>query len=519
MANYPTSASTNANLYIAVNNLRTSLNGAINNSVTTVTVASTTGFPTAGFISIENEIIAYTGTNATQFTGCTRGADGTTAASHADLILVNHRVIAAHHNVLKDETIAVETDLIAAKGALNDVDTPASTATDVKDRLDQIVSEIKRITQNTNWYDTVAAGLQDIAGNTYVGVGRNRIINGDMQIDQANAGSTVTVNTASVFYSVDQFWGTGIAAAGVYTLLRDTTSPPTGFERFIRATCTTADASLAAGDRYYITNNLEGYNVRDLLWGSANAKTVTLSFWVRSSLTGTYSGAFRNSANNRSYAWEYTINAANTWEKKTITVAGDQSGTWVIDNGIGIRISWALALGSDYDIAPGAWGSTADAIGSTNQVNFMSSSTTRTWDIAGVQFEVGSVATPFEYVPWRINLANCQRYYEISYSYDTKPGTATASGSHAGPGAITNTSTVRYGPVYYKVSKRATPTVSIWNEAGTADTITTTSPSDVNTARAAIVVTTNQNSHGFRQAVTSTDLHCGAAHWAADARL
>lgn len=152
MAQYPSAAGTDANLFVAVNNLSAVLNGAINAAVTTITVLSTTGFPTAGYITIDSEAISYTGTTGTTFTGCTRGADGTTAATHVDASQVLHTVIAAHHNTLKDEVKAVEGDLVGTMASITPV-TAANTATSLLQRLAHIVSQIKNMTGLTNWYD------------------------------------------------------------------------------------------------------------------------------------------------------------------------------------------------------------------------------------------------------------------------------------------------------------------------------------------------------------------------------
>lgn len=158
MAQYPGAAGSDATLFIAKNNLSTVLNGAINAVVTTITVNSTVGFPTTGYITIEAEAISYTGTNATQFTGCTRGADGTTAASHADLLPVLHTVVAAHHNTLKDEIIAIETDLVSLQASITPV-AATDTATSVLNRVAMIVQQIKTGFSLTNWYDTVTAAV------------------------------------------------------------------------------------------------------------------------------------------------------------------------------------------------------------------------------------------------------------------------------------------------------------------------------------------------------------------------
>ena len=238
---------------------------------------------------------------------------------------------------------------------------------------------------------------------------RNKIINGDMRIDQRNAGSAVTINASSATYSVDRWAGFGMASAGVFTLNRSTTAPA-GFTNSLAATCTTADGTIAAGDRYFIDHRIEGFNIADFDFGTASANTVTLSFWVQSSLTGTYCIGFINNGGTRSYVAEYTINAADTWEYKTITLTGDTSGTWLSDNGIGVTIRFTLATGTTYQTTANAW-SAGNFNATSNQVNWMSSSSSRTFRITGVQLEVGSVATPFEHRSYGDELARCQRYY------------------------------------------------------------------------------------------------------------
>jgi len=237
---------------------------------------------------------------------------------------------------------------------------------------------------------------------------RNLIINGDMRIDQRNAGSAVTVNAAAEFYVVDRFNGVGQNTDGVYTL-QQSTNAPTGFINSVVATVTTADASVDATQFYFIQQKIEGLNVADLGWGNANAKTVTLSFWTRSSLTGTFGGSVVNSAQDRSYAFTYTISAANTWEQKTVTIAGDTSGTWLTTNGVGLRIRFSLGAGSTYSGSAGSWAS-ADYRGATGQTDIISTNGA-TFYITGVQLEVGDTATPFEHRSYGDELARCQRYY------------------------------------------------------------------------------------------------------------
>jgi hypothetical protein len=233
---------------------------------------------------------------------------------------------------------------------------------------------------------------------------RNRIINGDMRIDQRNEGAAVTVNAFANFWLVDRFVSAGQSSAGVFTAQRSTSTPPAGFSHFLRFTTTTADAAPAAGAVYVAVQYIEGLNVQDLSFGSSDAKTVTLSFYVRSSLTGTFSGSLKNSAVNRVYPFEYTINAANTWERKTVVVAGDTTGTWLVDNGRGLIVGFDIGSGSTFRGTAGSWGTT-NYQGTTGSVRLIST-LSATFDITGVQLEVGNAATEFERRPFGQELVN-----------------------------------------------------------------------------------------------------------------
>ena len=238
---------------------------------------------------------------------------------------------------------------------------------------------------------------------------RNRIINGAQIVDQrGSAGSAVTVNSVTKAYATDRFCGTGIGSAGVFTLGQVTTAP-SNFINSLKATVTTADASLAATDLYRVMHLIEGLNCADLGWGTATAQTVTLSFWVYSNLTGTFGGSLTNSAANRSYPFTFTISSASTWEQKTITVAGDTSGTWLTTSGIGIAINFGLGVGSTYSGTASAWAG-AEYYSATCSTNVMAT-LSNTFYITGVQLEAGSTATPFEQRLYGTELALCQRYY------------------------------------------------------------------------------------------------------------
>jgi hypothetical protein len=237
---------------------------------------------------------------------------------------------------------------------------------------------------------------------------KNRLINGAMVIDQRNAGASVTI-PASKVYTVDRFFANA-SQASKFTAQQNAGSvtPPSGFTNYLGATSSSAYSPLLAADYFFLQQNIEGFNSADLGWGSANAKTVTLSFWARSSLTGTFGGVLTNENFNRSYPFTYTISAANTWEQKSITIAGDTSGTWVTTNGIGIQVIWSLGAGSTYSGTAGAWAGAGyiSATGATSVVGTNGA----TFYITGVQLEVGSTATSFDYRPYGTELQLCQRY-------------------------------------------------------------------------------------------------------------
>jgi hypothetical protein len=253
------------------------------------------------------------------------------------------------------------------------------------------------------------ASSNSTTGNVFSQTGpfKNRIINGDMRIDQRNAGASVTVSTSNE-YTLDR-WQAGATASSKFTVQQNAGSvtPPAGFTNYLGCTSSAA-TSLAAGDYYLVQQKVEGFNVSDLAWGTANASSVTLSFWVRSSLTGTFGGAIQNSAGNRSYPFTYSISSANTWEKKAITISGDTSGTWLTTNGIGLYLLFGIGVGSTFSGTAGAWAGSnfLSATGATSVVGTNGA----TFYITGVQLEVGTSATQFERRSYGQELALCQRY-------------------------------------------------------------------------------------------------------------
>ena len=233
---------------------------------------------------------------------------------------------------------------------------------------------------------------------------RNRIINGNMLIDQRNAGASVTPTDGQ--YLTDRFVA-GLTAASKFTAQQSSTAP-TGFSNSLLITSSSA-YSVSASDAFTVGQKIEGFNFADLMWGTASAATVTLSFWVRSSLTGTFGGAITNSAGDRSYPFSYTISAANTWEQKSVTIAGDTSGTWIgSTNGIGARVWFGLGVGTTYSGTAGAWVG-SPKVSATGAVSVVGTSGA-TFYITGVQLEVGTKATPYEMQIYSDQLAQCQRY-------------------------------------------------------------------------------------------------------------
>jgi len=275
---------------------------------------------------------------------------------------------------------------------------------------------------------------------------KNRIINGAMVIDQRNAGASVSATaTTARTYTLDR-WAYYTTQASKFSVQQNAGSvtPPAGFKNYIGITSSSAYTPVSS-DIILLQHPIEGYNVYDLNFGSASASTITFSFWVHSSLTGTFAGSLGNASNNRLYPFTFTISSANTWEQKTITVTGDTTGTWGTTNGVGLYINFNLGTGSTYLGTAGAWTGSAfySATGGTNTV----ATSGATWYITGVQLEKGSTATSFDYRPYGTELALCQRYYQ--YDGTTTPFIGnTTSGSTYG------------GNVFFRTSMRAAPTVT-----------------------------------------------------------
>ena len=358
---------------------------------------------------------------------------------------------------------------------------------------------------------TATAQLSSLNGGALSGA-RNRIINGDMRIDQRNAGAA-TANTISG-YTLDR-WYVLQTTTGKLIAQQNAGSvtPPSGFTNYLGITSQSA-YSIISSDVFEIFQAIEGYNFADLGFGSASAKAVTISFWVRSSLTGTFGGALKNSGGSRSYPFSYTISSANTWEQKTITISGDTSGTWLTTNGIGAYVLFGLGVGSTESGTAGSWSGSnySSATGATSVVGTNGA----TFYITGVQLEAGTVATPFERRSFGHELQLCERYYEKSYNLNAVPGTNV--GSNTGEWVSVTINSADYydfGRCSFRTRKRASPTMTLWSTDGT---LNAARQQDAGNVTAVIRTTFNETSGSFGCAgATGSQYH--RIHFAASAEL
>ncbi len=307
--------------------------------------------------------------------------------------------------------------------------------------------------------DSSSLNVVDSAPLSY----RNRIINGGMQVCQRYAVNT-NVGLGGAAYIVDRFAAREATPASANA--QWSTVAPSGFTNSL-AYLITATGTPTTNDIAGIEHKIEGLNVADLDWGTANAKTVTLSFWARSSVVGTYGGLATNGAETRAYGFTYSILAQDTWEYKTVTIPGDTSGTWLKDNGIGLRITWDMGSGSGKRIAGGSWGTISNFEFGVNSTVILGQTASASFYLTGVQLEVGSKASAFERRPYGMELGLCQRYYEKSYDVGVAPGTITTNGVARVHGQASS----NYLGVYvcFKQSKqRSNGTVTVYNSGSGA---------------------------------------------------
>ena len=290
---------------------------------------------------------------------------------------------------------------------------------------------------------------------------RNRIINGDMRVDQRNSGASFTV-TGSGQYTLDRWCAFG-AVTSKFSVQQNAGSvtPPVGFAKYLGVT-SLSSYSVGATEYFFMEQQIEGQNVADLAWGTASAKAVILSFWVYSSLTGTFGGALRNSSGLRSYPFTYSIPVANTWTKISVSIPGDTSGTWPTDTSSCIRVDIGLGAGSTWSGAAGSWSSN-NYVSATGAVSVVGTNGA-TFYITGIQLEQATAATAFEYLPIGISLSLCQRYYRRFTQAAQNPWLICLAWSR--------TTTDLYWSIQLSVEMRAVPTISFsnisYNDGGAA---------------------------------------------------
>jgi hypothetical protein len=306
-------------------------------------------------------------------------------------------------------------------------------------------------------YGTVNADvIQTSTSGGILGAGdasimKNRIINGAMVINQ-RAGSPYTVNSASN-YTLDRYEG-ALTGSGTFTVTQSTNVPSgSTFQYSALVTVATTASSYGTNDYYFLQQKIEGFNMWDLGWGTANAVPVTVSFWAKASITGTYAYHIINGSANYSYVATYTITTANTWQFITLNIPAPTSGTWAgATNGVGIYTGWDLGSGTGKQTTANTWTSGSSFYcGTSSSVQVMSTSGA-TLAVTGHQFEVGSSATGFEYRLYNQELSACQRYYEVLV-YDTN--------GQAGMSAPFSTVSDSRFQWLFKVQKRANPSYSV----------------------------------------------------------
>jgi hypothetical protein len=368
--------------------------------------------------------------------------------------------------------------------------------------------------QNTVSYSTMNTDMQNLFGQSFT----NRIINGAMVIDQRNNGASVTVTT-STGYTLDR-WTTAVDASSKFSV-QQVSDAPAGFKNSLKVTSLSAYTP-SSSEEFRVGTIVEGYNWADMGYGASGASTAVLSFQVKSSLTGTFGLYIANADNSRTFVSTYVVNAANTWETKTVTITGDTTGTWLSTNGRGIQVFFMLSAGSNYYTATtNSWTSSSGVRTTSGQTQLVSTNGA-TLQVTGVQLEKGSTATSFDYRPYGTELSLCQRYFTNftvsgGYTYIAQAYSATAARTQAIP---------------FKVSMRATPTITL-GTAGTSSgqsaflQANNSNPSGVG-SHAAVSITTEQfliNSSGYSgtswSAGTATSFYAEGSQtvWASSAEL
>lgn len=314
-----------------------------------------------------------------------------------------------------------------------------------------------------------AAELAALIGSGQAQGDKNLIINGGMTVDQRSSGSAQTGISDTSKFGVDRFQVRVDGSGSGRLTSQQVTDAPTGFKNSLKLTVTTADASPTSAEGYAIRQAIEGQNIYSLGLGTADAKTMTVSFWVKSSLTGNFSLNVGNGDNTRVYGNLYAISSANTWEYKTVTLAGDTSGTWVTTNAAGLTVVFGLGGGSDRVVSANAWGTQSGntktfTTGATNVAGTVNA----TWQITGLQMEIGDVATPFEHESYAATLQKCQRYcFAVAYGLGNLNADSTYGTTRNYSSMYASGSMIR---IDYPTTMRALPTLTYTASGGATST-------------------------------------------------
>jgi len=360
-----------------------------------------------------------------------------------------------------------------------------------------------------------AAELAALIGSQTAQSNRNLIINGAMNV--AQRGTSSTGLHTSGYYTTDRFALVfGNEDELRVTMTQNSVTDLPGFANSLKVQTTTAESAIAADETYYIINRYEGQDFQQLKYGTSSALSTTLSFYVKSSVTGTFAVAIYQTDGNDIIGSTYTINSANTWEKKEITFAGNTLAAIVDDNTNAIMIDWFLAAGSNFtSVNNTSWGGyETGKLAFGHGTNAVATTTNATWEITGVQWELGEQATPFEHRSFGDELARCQRYYQKSYNYSVAPGTNTQDGATYNVTQATS-SYPSAGYSHFKVEMRAAPTITSYDYGGTSG--------KMNAGGSAVTpVIQDPAQRGFGNYVSNTSVGVNssvAIHYEADAEL
>lgn len=461
------------------------------------------------------------GTTA-QHTTFTGAIGEVTVDTDKDVVVVHDGTTAGGHPAAKESDLTAHlNDAVDAHDASAISNVPAGNivATTVQAAIDELDSEkiaTSAIGATVQAYDALLAGIA--ADTTHLGGFRNKIIGGDFTTNPWQRGTSFTA-PASAAYAADR-WLSSHSSDAVVDILK-TADAPTAAQagvytvHCLHADVTTADASIAVGQYYNIMQKLEGLNVACFGFGQAGTRYVTLSFWHKHTKTGTYCVAIRNSATNRSYIAEYTQDVTDTWERAELTIPVDTSGTWLYDTGIGMFLTFAMAVGSSLHApAAGAW-QAGNYMATANQVNALDN-TANNFKIALVQLEAGSVATPFETRSVGQELALCERYYEKSFQQGVAP--AQGLNDFLGSFYFMATTASQYNYLQFRTRKRATPTTfATYNPSTNANA--NVRDATANADRTVATGTKSETGVYAFGATGCTATNSHFVHWTADAEL